>query len=144
MWEFVLTIWTSVKGQFRSFLGPQNGGSLVNFIRILWFVWDLEVRYLIVLKMYFFKTFLNFANIFNFPEVNMVQKWTKTVSFWVCPFLRKTQNFEKFFKHCVCLMKEYFCWKFLWNQALCGRERISKTPKLFHGCWMGAKNFENL
>ena len=29
-----------------------------------------------------------------------------------------TQNFEKFFKCCVCIMREYLCWKFWRNQDL--------------------------
>ena len=101
----------------------------INFIRILLFLWDLEVMLFDIPEDVFFEKILVFVSTFDFLVVNRAQKWTKTVRFWVSPFWRKAKKFEK---HCVCLMREYLCQKFQWNQALFGGERAPKLPKMGH------------
>ena len=77
MWEFVNDSLT-------------HGGNLdtiwaqkicwLNFLRILWFFWDLGHRLLIIPMDAAFAEILIFSNNFGFSSVNWAPKWTKTVN----------------------------------------------------------------
>ena len=141
MWEFLMTLWCSpmVAIWFKKIF------MLLNFTRILWFFWGLGLTLFDITKDTAFAKILVFSNIFDFPLVNWTSKWTKTVN-WVPSIWAKTQNFEGFFKDCICLNGEYLCSKLLtrsnntWgckgqNKSQRGAidaELIRKTLKIFN------------
>ena len=62
---------------------------LINFIRILWFIWDLVLVLFNSHKDVVSGKILVFGNILGFPGINWTQKWTKTFNFGYIPFLLK-------------------------------------------------------
>ena len=62
---------------------------LINFIRILWFIWDLVLVLFDSHKEVVSGKILVFGNILGFPGVNWAQKWTKTFNFGYILFWRK-------------------------------------------------------
>ena len=73
-------------GEFRRNLGPKNVCFFsLNFTRILRFFWDLRLTLIDIPKDGVLTEILIFSNIFGFPVVNWLPKWTKTVSFGCAP-----------------------------------------------------------
>ena len=62
---------------------------LINFIRILWFIWDLVLGLFNSHKDIVSEKNLVFGSIFDLPGINWAQKWTKTFNFGYVPFLLK-------------------------------------------------------
>ena len=63
---------------------------LINFIRILWFIWDLVLVLFNSHKMLdVVWKILVFGNILGFPGINLAQKWTNTFNSGYVPFLLK-------------------------------------------------------
>ena len=85
MWEFVLTLWGGLRGIF---------GPIFNYIRIMWFMWDLGLVSLDSPKNVVSGKILIFGNILFFPGVNWAQKWTKSVNFGCVPFPLKDICFK--------------------------------------------------
>ena len=54
---------------------------LINFIRTLWFIWNLVLVLLDIHKDVVSDKILVFGNILCFPGLNWAQKWTKTFNF---------------------------------------------------------------
>ena len=81
-----------------------------------------------------FAEILFFCNIFGFPAVNWAPKRTKTLKVLVRSISAKFQDFEEFFKQCVCLNRQILV-KILQERAII-EERRAKKPKKgpFHGC----------
>ena len=72
--------------QFRAILIPKNGFFLINYIRIVSFIWDLELVSFDSPKAIVSIKILVFGNILCFPGVNWAQRWTKTQNFGYVPF----------------------------------------------------------
>ena len=62
---------------------------LINFIRILWFIWDLVLALFNNHKDVVSGKILVFGNILGFPEISWAQKWIKIFNFGYVPFLLK-------------------------------------------------------
>ena len=62
---------------------------LINFIRILWFIWDLVLVLFNSHKDVVLGKILVFGNILGFPGKDWAQKWTKTFNFGYVLFLLK-------------------------------------------------------
>ena len=54
---------------------------LINFIKTLWFIWNLVLVLLDIHKDVVSEKILVFGNILCFPGLNWAQKWTKTFNF---------------------------------------------------------------
>ena len=91
-------------GQFTPNLGSKNV-FLLNFTRILWILWELGLTLLYISKDAVFAEILVLSNIFGFPAVNWVPKWTKTVNFRCVPFETKFK-FKKDFSSTVFVLFE--------------------------------------
>ena len=102
-----LTFWFLFTGLFFIFKSPflsQKWIFLVNFIRILWFMWDLVLVLFNSHKDVVSGKILAFGSILGFPGITWVQKWTKTFNFGYVPFL---------LKHLIlkgCLNTVFFLW----------------------------------
>ena len=84
------------QGAIWAHFGPQKWVSLIIFIRILRFIWDLglvssESRKVVVSGKNLF-----FVKIIRFPGVNWAQKWSKNEKFGYVPFVLKFN----ILKHC--------------------------------------------
>ena len=109
------------RGKFGPILGPKNGGFFINYIRIVWFMWDLELVLFYIPKVAFFGKILFFGIIFDFPGVNWAPKWVKTVSFGYVLFplkdiILKDYSYATFVLWCS-TSGPYFntIWPFLWK-----------------------------
>ena len=52
--------------------------------------------------------------------------------FWICLISALTLNFERLFRGCLFLMKDYLWLKFQQTQAIFEGERAQKSPKSSH------------
>ena len=89
---WLLTSWFLFTGLFfilKSQFLPPKWIFLINFIRILWFIWDLVLVLFNSHKDVVSGKILVFGNILGFPGINWAQKWTKTFNFRYVPFLLK-------------------------------------------------------
>ena len=87
-----LTSWFLFTGLFfilKSQFLPQKWIFWINFIRILWFIWNLVLVLFNSYKDVVSGKILVFGNILGFPGINWAQKWTKTFNFRYVPFLLK-------------------------------------------------------
>ena len=113
----------------------------INFIRILWFLWDLKVMLLDSAEDEVVGEILVFTNIFYFSGLNKAQKWTKTVNFGYVP-LRKNSKFWKVLQ-ILCLHNERIpLLKILAKSSLIWGERGPNPPK-WAISWM-LNRYENL
>ena len=78
-----------------------------------------------------FGKILVFGNIFAFPGINWVQNGPNH-HFWICLISALTLNFERLFRGCLFLMKDYLWLKFQQTQAIFEGERAQKSPKSSH------------
>ena len=94
---------------------PQKWIFLINFIRILWFIWDLVLLLFNILKDVVSGNILVFGNILGFPGINWVQKWTKTFNLGYVPFLLKHLILKDY------LDTVFFLWEITcdWNYSKC-------------------------
>ena len=60
---------------------PKNGFFLINFVIILWFIWDLALVLFDSHKDAVSGKILVFGKILGFPGINWEQKWTKPFNF---------------------------------------------------------------
>ena len=74
---------------------------------------------------------LVFGNIFSFPGVNWAQNGPKH-HFWICLISALIRNFERLFRDCLFLMKDYLWLKFQQTQAIFEGEIAQKSPKSSH------------
>ena len=143
MWEFVNDSLT-------------HGGNLdtiwaqkicwLNFLRILWFFWDLGHRLLIIPKDAAFAEILIFSNNFGFSSVNWAPKWTKTVNSSCIRFEPKFKILDTKIFQTLC----FSYWRLPMVKVSARSNNIwgSKGPRNckngpFHGYWINTKNFEN-
>ena len=96
----------------------------INFIRILWFIWDLVLVLFNSHKDITSGKILAFGNILGFPGINWAQKWTKTLR----PVSPETLNFERLFKFYFCLVRDYLRSKFHQTCAIFRGERAQNPP----------------
>ena len=92
---------------------------LINFTRILWFVWDLGL--VLFDSQIDLEKILVFSNILGFLWVNWAQNWIKIINFGHVLFL-PIFNSERLFGSCVFLMKNHWL-KFHWT---CVAQKLSK------------------
>ena len=76
MWELLIILWRSHRGQFKPSLSPKKC-FLFNFTRILWCFWDLEITLFYIPKDVAFAEFLFFSNILVFHQWIGLQNGTK-------------------------------------------------------------------
>ena len=74
--------------------GPKKWFFSINYIRIMWFIWDLGLVLCDSPKDVVSREILIFGNILCFPGVNWAQIWTKTVNFGYVPFPLKDISFK--------------------------------------------------
>ena len=117
------------RGKFGPILGPKNGGFFINYIRIVWFMWDLELVLFYSPKVAFFGKILFFGIIFDFPGVNWAPKWAKTVSFGYVLFPLK--DIILFICH-LCLMMFYLWSIFQHNLTIFVEVMVPKSSKMGH------------
>ena len=84
-WSLITSLFFTLKSQFLA----QKMFFLINFIRILWFIWDLVLVLFDSHKDVVSGKILLFGNILGFQGVNWAQQWTKIVKFRCVPFLLK-------------------------------------------------------
>ena len=118
---------------------------LINFIRILWFIWDLVLALFDIDKDVVSGKILVFGNVFAFPGVNWTQKWTKTFKFGYVLFPLKHLILKD------CLDTVFLLWEattglnFSKFVRYLGKKGLRKPPKgWFHGCCITTKTFEHL
>ena len=86
----------SPQGAIWATFGPQKWVSLIIFIRILRFIWDLGLVSSDSRKVVVSGKNLVFVKIISFPGVNWAQKWSKNENFGYVPFVLKFT----ILKHC--------------------------------------------
>ena len=111
-------------GKFRRNLGPKNVCFFsLNFTRILRFFWDLRLTLIDIPKDGVLTEILIFSNIFGFPGVNWLPKWTKTVSFGCVPFEPKFKILKDF-SNIVFVLLEASYSKFQQKQTISAGVRV--------------------
>ena len=84
-----LASWSLFIGLFYTLKSPFLAWKMdffINFVRILWFIWDLGLVLFDSHKDVVSGKILIFGNILGFLEVKWAQKWFKTVTFGYAPF----------------------------------------------------------
>ena len=99
------------------------------------FFWDMRHALLIIPKDAAFAEILVFSNIFGFPTVNWVPKWTETVNFSCIPFEPKFKILKDFLNTVFFLIGDYLWSKFQQDRTIFGGVRAQKIAKkgTFHG-----------
>ena len=99
------------------------------------FFWDMRHALLIIPKDAAFAEILVFSNIFGFPTVNWVPKWTETVNFSCIPFEPKFKILKDFLNTVFFLIGDYLWSKFQQDRTIFGAVRAQKIAKkgTFHG-----------
>ena len=135
MWEFLITLWRSHRGNLDPIWSPKNV-FLFNFTRILWFFWDVGLTLFDIPKDAVFAKILVFSNIYGFPAANCAPKWNKTVNFGCLPFKLKFKILKDFSNTLFVLLETDNLWsKFQQDWTMFGGARAQKTKKgPFH--WM--------
>ena len=82
------------QGPFCAHFGPKKWVFLINYITIMWFMWDLGLVLSHSPKDVVSGKIKVFGNILCFPGVNWAQKWTKTQNFGYVPFPLKDISFK--------------------------------------------------
>ena len=95
----------------------------LNFTRILRFFWDLRLTLIDIPKNGVLTEILIFSNIFGFPVVNWLPKWTKTVSFGCVPFEPKFKILKDF-SNIVFVLLEASYSKFQQKQTISAGVRV--------------------
>ena len=120
-----LTSWSLFTGLFfylkKSIFGPLKK-FFINFIGILWFIWDLRLALIENHKDVVSGKMLVFGNILSFPGVNWAQKWTKPINSGYVLFLLKHLILKDCLETVVALWETTSGLKF-------GGERAQKPPK---------------
>ena len=114
----------------------QRMGFFINFIGILWFLWDLGLVLFDSHKDVVSRKILVFGNILCFVGVNWAQKWTKSVNFGYVPFPLKHLILEDCSETVFVLWKMCLWLKFQQTRVIFWGERAQKPPK--RGYFMGA------
>ena len=134
-----LTFWFLFTGLFFTlkspYLAPKKWVFLINFIRILWFIWDLGLVLFDSHKDSVSGKILVFSNILGLLEENWAQKLTKTINFGYILFPLK----HLILKDCseaVCLIKTYLWLKFQQTRVIFAGERAQKPPPKETISWM--------
>ena len=112
---------------------PKNWGFFINFIRILWFIWDLELVLFDSQKdaVSGGKKFV-FGNILGFLGLNWTQKCTKTINFGYVLFPLKHLILKDCSETVFVLWKTYLWLKFQQTRVIFAGERAQKPPKRGH------------
>ena len=116
---------------FKKPILPQELIFWVNFIRILWFIWDLVLVLFDIHKDVVSGKILVFSNILGFPGVNWAQKWTKTFNFGYVLFPLKHLILKDCLETVFVLWDTTYRWsKFQQTCAIFRGERAEKTTVL--------------
>ena len=122
MLEFLMTHWRRPMGQFSPNLASKIF-FLFNFTRICWSFWDLGLTLFDIPKNVAFAEILFFSNIyFWFCSDKLGPNMDQNCKLWVRPLWIKMQNLEGFFKHRVCLIRDYLWSKFQHDRTILGRK----------------------
>ena len=82
---------------------------LLNFTRILQLFCDLRLTLFDIPKELVLAKILVLSSVFDFPVVNWVPKWTRTVNFGCAPFEPKFKNLKDF-SNAVFVLSEGYLW----------------------------------
>ena len=107
-------------------------GFFINFIRIMWFIWDLGLVLFDSHKDLVSRKILVFGNILGFLGVNWAQKWTKTVNFGYVPFPLKHLILKDSSETVFVLWDTYLWLKFQQTWVIFEGETAQKPPKRGH------------
>ena len=131
---------------FKKSILPQEWIFWVNFIRILWFIWDLVLVLFDIHKYVVSGTILVFSNILGFPGVNWAQKWTTTFNFGYVLFPLKHLILKDCLETVFVLWDTTYRWSnFQQTVHYLGEKGLRNPPKgLFHGCCIATKTFQHL
>ena len=138
-----MTSWSLFTGLFfylkKSIFGLKNVFFLINFIRILWFIWDLGP---VVFDNH--KHVVSGTN-FGFWGGNWAQKWTKAINFGYASFPIKLLILKDCSETFLSLMKDVPMVEISANSShFCRRKGLETSEKgLFHGCCITTKTFKN-
>ena len=132
MWEFLITLWHSPRGQFVLKNLFIYFFYLLNFTRILWFFWDLRLTLFDIPKDVVLAEILVLSNIFGFPVVNWAPKWTKTVNFGCVSFEPKFKILKDFSNTAFALLEDYLCSKCQQDLTIFGGVRAQNPQKGGH------------
>ena len=119
-----LSSWFLFIGLFfilKSLFLPPKWIFLINFVRILLFIWDLVLVLYDIHKEVVLGKILSFGNVLDFQGVNWSQKWTKTFNFGYVPFPLKHLILKD------CLETVFVLWETTSGQ------NFSKTCAIFRG-----------
>ena len=83
---------------------PKKCFFLPNFTRILWFFWDMGLTLFDIPKDAVFSRNFGFKQYFEFSGSKLGPDMNENYKRWVLSIWAKIQNFERFFKHCFCLI----------------------------------------
>ena len=129
------------QGAIYTQIGPKKYLLLLNFTSIMWFFWNLGLALFDIAKDVVFPENLVISNIFGFPGVNWIPKWTKTVNFRCVPIDSKFKLLKDFSNTVLVLLEEYLWSKFQQDWTIFGKVRPNTTKKgSFHVCWINTKN----
>ena len=118
---------------------------LINFIRVLWFIWDPVLVLFNNYKDVVSGKILVFGNILGFPGINWAPKSTKTFNFRYVPFLLKPLILKDCLNAIFALWETTSGRKFSKLVPYLGEKGLGNFPKgWFHGCYITTKTFEHL
>ena len=123
-----MTLWGGLQGAIWAHFRPKKWGFFINYIRIVWFMWDFVFVSLDSSKDVVSGKILVFGNILCFPGVNWAQIWTKTVNFGTSRFPLKT-SFWKILLILLFLMIFYLWSKFQQNLITFVEVTVPKPSK---------------
>ena len=109
---------------------------LINFIRILWFICDLGLVLFDSHKDVVSGKKISFWQYFDFSRGKLGPKMDQNHQIWVRLVSAYLLNFERFFKKCLCLMKDVTLVKISANSSYIWWRKGPETPRKgpFHGC----------
>ena len=124
---------------------PQKWIFLINFIRILWFIWDLVLVSFDSNKDLVSGKIVVFGNILGFLGVNWAKKMTKPFNFGYVPLPLKHLILK------YCSETAFILWETTSDRNFSklgpylGEKKLRNLPKWwFHGCCIAMKTFEHL
>ena len=113
-------------------MAPKNGVFFINFIRILWFIWDLGLVLFDSHKDAVSGKIFGFRQYLGFPGENWAQKWTKIMNFGYVSFPLRHLILKDCFETIFVLWKTYLWLKFQQTRAIFAWERAQKPLKRGH------------
>ena len=149
MLTWYLTSWSLFTGLFFTLKNPylaQKMFFLINFIRILWFIWDLRLMLFDNQKGVVSGKNFSFRQYFGFSGGKLGPKMYQNHQLCVRPVSTYKLNFERLFRGCLCLVKDVPLVEISANSSHISRRKGPETTQKwpFHGCCITTKTFENL